>query len=135
MDRYERFMSRARAEWRATLPSNIKVLRLPDIELAKSYPTIGPQGEHLVDVNGKAAGIELYLGKQNLISTEGMLTRVRWRGYSDKMAAYQGELEGKADIVKRFEIDLRKKRTPLEAQAAFPELTATWEMIFGALRT
>lgn len=43
------------------LPSNIKLLRLPDIELAKSYPSVGPQGKHMVDVNGKAASIELYL--------------------------------------------------------------------------
>lgn len=116
------------------LPSNIKVLRLPDIPLAKAYPSIGPQGEHPVDVNGKAAGIELYLGKRNLLSADGKLVPVRWRGYSDKMDAYQGEVEGKADVLKRFERDLRVERTPDEAQAAFPELAAVWRMIFDALR-
>jgi HEPN superfamily Toprim-like protein len=48
-----------------SLPDHIKVTRLPDIELARSYPTLGPQGRHPVDVNGKAVGIELFLGRHN----------------------------------------------------------------------
>src|SRR5262249_41090263 len=60
------------------LPPNIKVVRLPDIDLARNYPTVGPQGAHEVDVNGTAAGVEMYLGRQNLAIADGTLTPVRW---------------------------------------------------------
>src|SRR5438477_11519920 len=30
------------------LPKHMIVLRLPDIELARAYPTIGPQGRHAI---------------------------------------------------------------------------------------
>ncbi len=58
------------------LPDNMMVVALPDTELARRYPTVGPQGEHLVDVNGKAASIELYLG-QAALTKGGALRRVR----------------------------------------------------------
>ena len=116
------------------LPSNIKVLRLPDIKLARKYPTVGPQGTRIVNVNGTAASVELYLGRQNLIGRDGRLFPIRWRGYVDKMKAYQGEIEGKADILRRFEKDLKQQKTPAAARKAFPELVAVWELVFGVLR-
>ena len=45
------------------LPNNIRAIRYPDIDLAKSYPTLGPSGAAIMDVNGSAASIELYLGE------------------------------------------------------------------------
>ena len=35
------------------------LVALPDIEVPRTYPRVGPRGAHLVDVNGKAATIEL----------------------------------------------------------------------------
>lgn len=49
------------------LPKNIKTMVLPDIEIAKSYPTIGPEGHRIMDVNGSACSIELFLGRNTLI--------------------------------------------------------------------
>lgn len=115
------------------LPRNITTLCLPDIELARAYPTIGPQGAHTVDINGTAASIELYLGRRNL-TVDGDLLPVRWGGYVDKMKAYQGEVQGKTDIVKRFVTDLETHADPIEAQAAFPELLSVWQAVFAALR-
>ena len=37
---------------RLGLPRSMIVLRLPDTDLARAYPTVGPQGNHIVDVNG-----------------------------------------------------------------------------------
>jgi hypothetical protein len=116
------------------LPNNISVLLLPDTELAKSYPSIGPQGEYMVDVNGRAAGIEMYLGRHNLLSEDGTLSPVLWRGYSERMKDWQGELRDKAAIQKRFDADIGKSRTPDEARQAYPELAAIWNMIFATLR-
>ena len=36
----------------ATLPSHYSVLHYPDIDLARSYPTLGPSGLSEMDVNG-----------------------------------------------------------------------------------
>ena len=87
------------------LPRNITVLKLPDIEIGRAYPTVGPQGSQIVDVSGRAASIELYLGRRNLLLASRKLSPVRWRGYSDRMKAYQGEIEGKSEILKRFDRD------------------------------
>lgn len=116
------------------LPPNIKVVRLPDIDLARNYPSVGPQGAHAVDVNGTAASIELYLGQQNLIQADGRLTPVRWRSYNDRSRSYQGEVENKAEVVDRFRRNLAQIRSAEEAQALFPELTAIWKTIFEALK-
>ncbi len=55
------------------LPENIRVAALPDIELARSYPTIGPQGMHEMDINGCAVSIELFLGRHNISGQDGSL--------------------------------------------------------------
>jgi hypothetical protein len=116
------------------LPPNITAMRLPDIDLARSYPSVGPQGAHKVDVNGSAASIEMYLGRQNLSLRDGMLTPVRWRTYNDRARSYQGEIENKAEVVERFKRDLTQVRTPEEARARYPELTAIWGAIFDVVR-
>lgn len=116
------------------LPRNIKVLRLPDIEIARSYPTVGPQGTHLVDVNGRAGSIELYLGRQNLTAPNGNLLPVRWIGYVQGMDAYQGVIENKAGVVQAFEQEISTSTDPYQARASHPELVATWGVIFGALK-
>lgn len=116
------------------LPENIKVLKLPDIEIARAYPSIGPQGAHVVDINGRAGSIELYLGRRNLLADTNTLTPIRWRGYSDRMNAYQGEIEGKSEILRRFNRDLRTYVSPIAARVAYPELVAVWQSIFEALK-
>jgi hypothetical protein len=87
----------------ARLPDNIKVLQLPELEAAKQYPTIGPQGDNVVmDVNCMACSLEMYLGRSALQSSSGELVKVQWSGYSKKMRRYQGELIGKDQVRERF---------------------------------
>ena len=45
------------------LPNNIKVIQYPELDLMTSYPTIGPQGEINMNINGLAGSIEMYMGK------------------------------------------------------------------------
>ena len=66
------------------LSRQIKVIRCPDLELAKSYPTLGPptitspKGSLLpANVNGLAGSIELYLGKDVLCQADGTLRPVQ----------------------------------------------------------
>ena len=81
------------------LPGNIRVIRYPPLDLASSYPTLGPptidspQGPlSLEDVNGSAGSIELYLGKDVLTREDGTLRPVQWKSPKSGMARNQGEV-------------------------------------------
>jgi hypothetical protein len=81
------------------LPDHIRVIRYPPIGLASSYPTLGPptvDSPHgslsLADVNGSAASIELYLGKDVLAREDGALRPVQWKSFMPGVARYQGEV-------------------------------------------
>jgi len=85
------------------LPSNISILRLPELPLASRYPTIGPTGTEVVDVNGLAGSIELYLGEDVLRDPSGVFHPIQWRGYNDGLKRYQGEITQKRLIHESFE--------------------------------
>jgi hypothetical protein len=84
------------------LPKNIKIIKCPQLELASNYPSIGPTGLQFMDVNGLATSIEMYLGEDVLRDEAGQLTPVQWRGYSDKLKKYQGEIVGKDKVKDKF---------------------------------
>jgi hypothetical protein len=84
------------------LPDHYSVLRYPDIEIARSYPTLGPTGLSEMDVNGLAGSIEMYLGRDVLSGLGGKLSPVQWRSYIEGTKAYQGEVLDKVGIQKRF---------------------------------
>jgi len=115
------------------LPRNIIVLRLPDIALASNYPTIGPQGKHLSDVNKRAASIELYLGISALTASNGGLRPVRWSAYVPSADAYQGEVESKGKVQAKFLRELGQLESVEAARDAYPELVAVWGEIFRSV--
>jgi hypothetical protein len=84
------------------LPGNIRILKLPEIAALREYPTIGPSGQGLMDVNGIAGCIELYLGSDVLRDEEGRTSPVQWTGYEPSAGKYQGEVLFKGKIQERF---------------------------------
>jgi hypothetical protein len=84
------------------LPKNIKPLLLSNLPLADCYPTIGPQGDVDVNVNGRACSIEMYLGKQVLSKEDGTYLPVIWTSLEGRTREYQGEIENKPGIQKQF---------------------------------
>jgi hypothetical protein len=109
------------------LPGHIKVTMLPDIELARSYPTLGPQGGHNVDINGKATSIELFLGRHNITNDEGSLNPIVWGNYVSKVQLYQGTIQDKAGALARFLKDTGVHDDSVDYCARFPELVALWD--------
>lgn len=84
------------------LPDRMKVVTCPAIELARNYPSLGPTGLHAMDVNGLAGSIEMYLGDDVLRDAKGALVPVQWRGYSQRLETYQGEIIKKSEVHQRY---------------------------------
>ena len=82
-------------------PDNFRIMHLPDIDLAKNYPTLGPNGAEELDINGKACSIELFLGRDVLLES-GSFVPIHWKGYIEKTCTYQGEVMQKGLIQSRF---------------------------------
>ncbi|UOE52612.1 HEPN/Toprim-associated domain-containing protein [Mucilaginibacter sp. SMC90] len=85
--------------------NNIRILTLPDLALAMSYPTIGPQGKTVENINGRACSIELYLG-EDILTDGNALRPIAWRNLEQQINAYQGELIDKSVVQKLFQAKL-----------------------------
>ena len=115
------------------LPENIAIIHYPMREWMKRYPTLGPSGNVLLDVNGTAASIELYLGR-DVLNQDNQLCPVQWAGYSQSLKSYQGELLDKIGIVERW----RGKASRCLADASqvidadWADIRAIWLSIFTA---
>lgn len=114
------------------LPKNIKTMVLPDIEIAKAYPTIGPEGHRIMDINGSASSIELFLGRNTLIGRNGQLQPVVWSGFHKQAKRYQGAIENKEYITKRFSKRMKEGGNPDDLKKEFPELDLLLNQIFCA---
>jgi hypothetical protein len=95
------------------LPRNIRAMCYPALDLAKDYSTLGPPTlEHprgsvaRADVNGLAASIELYLGRDVLAQADGTLHPVQWKSFDVRMRRYQGEVTNKGGIQDAFRVKL-----------------------------
>lgn len=91
----------------SNLPDNIRVLKYPDYDLLNNYPTIGPQQDVNMNINGLAASIELYLDQEVLKTRDGLLP-IMWKGYNEKLQQYQGEITDKTLVKKKFSTMLKK---------------------------
>lgn len=89
-----------------SLPESIRVIHLPDVDWARKYPTLGPQGLIEMDVNGLAGSVELYFGSDVLRQDDGTFMPVQWRGYDTTMQAYQGEVLNKTTLQEKYSAKL-----------------------------
>jgi hypothetical protein len=118
------------------LPSNIVVKRLPRLAELEQYPTIGPTGSALMNVNDVAGGLELYLGSDVLTEPSGTPMPVQWTGYDVGVGEYQGELVSKAQAQDRFWAQLNACQTnpSLVATTDWRGLRAILGELFTAFR-
>ena len=89
-----------------SLPPNIKVLQYATLPLASRYPTLGPSGIVVMDVNGLAGSIELYYGR-DVLEQGTELVPVQWKGFDEGLRRYQDEITDKAGVQQRFDDKLR----------------------------
>lgn len=112
---------------------NIAVRQYPEIPLLREYPTLGPSGMTMLNVNGLAASIELYLGADSL-TENGTLMPVQWKGFNDSLRQYQGAVMQKARIHTAFKQKLACcKSDPTAIRTTdWTGLKAILECIFSA---
>jgi hypothetical protein len=118
------------------LPSNVKAMMLPPLDFLVRYPTLGPSGGAVLDVNGIAGSLELYLGVDVLRDQSGELAPVQWTGFDHAVRKYQGEVTFKQAVHRRFDERLARcvaDRAVL-AQTDWSGLHAILRQIFGAFR-
>ncbi|MDP9762482.1 MULTISPECIES: HEPN/Toprim-associated domain-containing protein [Agrobacterium] len=77
-----------------TLP-NMRIMKLPDRQNFVRFRTLGPTGEQIANINGKAAAIECYLDVSRA-------PVVRWTSYDQRRDCYQGHLVEKETFSKEF---------------------------------
>lgn len=90
-----------------TVPPNIRILKYPDITIAKKYPTVGPTGKKKMNVNGLACSIEMYFGI-DVLTRNNELIPIQWKGFEEKEKKYQGEIADKNYVQETFRKKLRK---------------------------
>jgi len=116
---------------RESLPGSIRCMQLPNIALAREYPTVGPGGSQLMDVNGTAASIELYLGPDVLEAANGGLTPVVWRGLDQTSGLYQGEIRNKRLVHEAFARKLAEAERTGESGPGWSDLRSVIAFIQG----
>lgn len=118
----------------ARLLPSIAIVFLPDLELLRAYPTLGPGGLTSMDVNGLAASIELYLGEDLLRGVDGRLTPVQWKGFSESLNQYQGEVMHKARLHTAYfeRLALCKANSKAVGSTDWSGLSAILDLVFGA---
>lgn len=79
-------------------PTNLFFCHLPDNKNFELFKTVGPFGNQINNINGKAVSIECFL---DLTSVDGEPI-VRWKNYNERMQEYQGALENKDRYTVKF---------------------------------
>lgn len=111
-----------------TLPHNIRVLKYPDISLAKNYPTKGPTGNKKMNINGLACGIEMYFGI-DVLTKDNELIPIQWKGFNEKEKKYQGEISEKQLVQESF-----RKKLKSETMSELTEINQLLNEIFNAYK-
>lgn len=107
---------------------NIKIIKYPDIALAKKYPTVGPTGKKEMNVNGFACSIEMYFGV-DVLTRDNELIPIQWKGFEESEEKYQGEISDKNYVQQEFRKKLQK-----EIMTETKELTELLEEIYNAYK-
>ena len=74
------------------------ICHLPDYKEFERFKTVGPFGNQINNINGKAVSIECFLDLSS-VDNEPI---VRWKNYNERMKDYQGALENKDRYTLKF---------------------------------
>ena len=105
-----------------SLPSNMRIARLPDNDSFNSIETLGPNGTTSENINGSAVAIECFLDLNYRVNSA---PTIRWTSYDSNLGKYQGELVNKDAYVREF-----KKIRPTECDYNFDKLNSLVDHLY-----
>ena len=117
------------------LPHHVIAMTLPDLEWLRSYPVKfkGADGVFLRDINGRAATIEMFAGKHNLIN-KGVLPPVETKVSDPKVDKFQGQiLTAKGRAQKNFRKDLNGSHPSDFLKDIHQDIQALWNEIIKSV--
>jgi len=109
------------------ISNNINVMKLPDLEFCKSYPTLGPTGKENLNINGLAVSIELFFGDE-IIKKDSEYYPIQWTNYVERLEKYQGSIVNKSNLISLME---KKLLQPDLNSQDWKPLMLLWESIFS----
>lgn len=118
------------------LENNIKFMTYPNRDYFCDYPTLGPGGEQNLDINKKAASIELYLG-DDILKKQEKKYPIHWNGFIKEVNSYQGIVCDKDEIQKIFKEKLIacKNNPALIDNYDWTGIRDIWENVFSICKT
>lgn len=118
------------------LEKNIKFMTYPNRDYFLDYPTLGPGGEQNLDINKKAASIELYLG-DDILKKQEKKYPIHWNGFIKEVNSYQGIVDDKDKIQEFFKeklIECKKNPNSID-NYDWSGIRDIWENIFSICNT
>jgi hypothetical protein len=113
-----------------SIPSNYRLIQLPHLPLGRAYPTVGPSGVTLENINGRAASIELYFGEDVLRRVDGSLAPVQWTSLDSGVGSWQGNVMEKGKLQRAFAHKIEAWRGK-----AVPPDEPSWDGMRRVIRT
>jgi hypothetical protein len=92
-------IAKMQATKKLSIPSNMRVMQLPNLDEFSNFKTIGPMGIGYADINGRAAAIECYLDLEQDGLPEPI---IRWSAFNRELDVYHGDLQHKTQYMKNF---------------------------------
>ncbi len=77
----------------------MRVTCLPSLDEFTTVKTLGPSGESVEDVNGRAVAIECFLDLKYKSNADAV---IRWTSFNRELDSYQGELVNKDRYTRAF---------------------------------
>jgi hypothetical protein len=105
------------------MPPSFVATCLPDLEELRAFKTIGPAGENMEDINGRASAIECFLDFRGVQREP----TVRWTAYMPKQSAYQGELVNKDSYVAHFKASFGREGVDYDSS----KLSKLWDHLIS----
>lgn len=105
------------------MPPSFVATCLPNLEELRAFKTLGPAGESVEDINGRASAIECFLDFSG-VEAEPI---VRWTTYMAKQCTYQGALVNKDAYVADFKARFGKNGEVYDSS----KLIGLWEYLIS----
>jgi predicted sugar kinase len=84
------------------IPDNFRFFTYPDLEFAKSYPTLCPNGLINLNINKRAASIEIFQCYESLLDEQNKSQPIQWIKFDESINDFHGVIKNKQLVQTNF---------------------------------